>query len=418
MSITRSQIARQLLAEGGVSLNDAQTMAPDGEFLAYINPKEAGILKAMGGSGRMTPMGIPSFTEDEEDTGDVSNPGGGSTGGSGGGNNGDDQEDDNARMMQAMGLTGPGFTNRGGGDDPPSFFDRVKSAITRFNPTRFSPTGIITRGLGNLFNKLGNLRGFNPDGTRRTQAEFERARDIRRAEKSIANIMGRDAPFTDLTLDRLADLYSVLGQNVPGNINESLIGTTNKMRTINDPVSVPITEGTMFDAEDNLGIVSQARSNPTFRDAMAQLNLERGVPRDQVFSTRTATGNNFNILDFAVPGHSKAMYEGKDSIVSNAPSVKDYHIAANADLSRRISDQLKNIPGVGEAASLGYDVVAPALSYPVSIGYDALQAKQRMEPGSGIKGFYDAFMNESPFSAAKYRSVGVSAPLAERIQGI
>jgi len=258
MGITRSQIARQLLAEGGVSLNDAQTMAPDGEFLAYINPKEAGILKAMGGSGRMTPMGIPSFTEDEEDTGDVSNPGGGSTGGSGGGNNGDDQEDDNARMMQAMGLRGPGFTNLGGGEDPPSFFDRVRSAITRFNPTRFSPTGIITRGLGDVFNRLGNLRGFNPDGTRRTQAEFERARDIRRAEKSIANIMGRDAPFTDLTLDRLADLYSVLGQNVPGNINESLIGTTNKMRTINDPVSVPVTEGTMFDAEDDLGIASLA----------------------------------------------------------------------------------------------------------------------------------------------------------------
>jgi len=42
-------------------------MAPKGEFLAYINPKEAGILRSMGGSGKMTPMGIPSFTEDEED---------------------------------------------------------------------------------------------------------------------------------------------------------------------------------------------------------------------------------------------------------------------------------------------------------------------------------------------------------------
>ena len=130
MSITRAQIARQLLAQGGVSLNDAQMMAPDGEFLAYINPKEAGILKAMGGSGRMTSMGIPSFTEDEEDTGDVSNPGGSMGGGSGGGNNGDDQEDDNARMMQAMGLTGPGFTNRGGGDDTPSLIDKILGRTT------------------------------------------------------------------------------------------------------------------------------------------------------------------------------------------------------------------------------------------------------------------------------------------------
>jgi hypothetical protein len=67
MAIIRSKIARQLLADGGVSLDDAKMMAPQGEFLAYINPKEAGVLKSMGGSGKMTPMGIPSFTEDEED---------------------------------------------------------------------------------------------------------------------------------------------------------------------------------------------------------------------------------------------------------------------------------------------------------------------------------------------------------------
>ena len=123
MSIRDTKEAKRLI----------QSMAPEGEFLAFINPKEAGILKAMGGSGRMTPMGIPSFTEDEEDTGDVSNPGGSMGGGSGGGNNGDDQEDDNARMMQAMGLTGPGFTNRGGGgggEDPPSLIDRILGRTT------------------------------------------------------------------------------------------------------------------------------------------------------------------------------------------------------------------------------------------------------------------------------------------------
>jgi len=71
MAINRSKIARQLLAQGGVSLDDAQMMAPDGEFLAYINPKEAQMLKDAGGSGIMTPMGIPSFVEygtDDPDT--------------------------------------------------------------------------------------------------------------------------------------------------------------------------------------------------------------------------------------------------------------------------------------------------------------------------------------------------------------
>ena len=63
MAITRSQIARQLMAEGGVSLDDAKMMAPKGEFLAYINPKEAQMLKDAGGSGIMTPIGIPSFID-------------------------------------------------------------------------------------------------------------------------------------------------------------------------------------------------------------------------------------------------------------------------------------------------------------------------------------------------------------------
>ena len=51
------------MAEGGVSLDDAKMMAPEGEFLAYINPREANMLKQAGGSGIMTPMGIPSFVE-------------------------------------------------------------------------------------------------------------------------------------------------------------------------------------------------------------------------------------------------------------------------------------------------------------------------------------------------------------------
>jgi hypothetical protein len=92
MAITRSQIARQLLAEGGVSLDDAKRMAPEGEFLAYINPKEAQMLKDAGGSGIMTPMGIPSFVDFGAGPGSVSeslSEAAGLSGPSGGGGNGD-----------------------------------------------------------------------------------------------------------------------------------------------------------------------------------------------------------------------------------------------------------------------------------------------------------------------------------------
>ena len=35
--------------------------APPGHMLAFITPEEAGILKLLGGSGEMTPAGIPSY---------------------------------------------------------------------------------------------------------------------------------------------------------------------------------------------------------------------------------------------------------------------------------------------------------------------------------------------------------------------
>ena len=105
MSITRAQIARQLLAEGGVSLDDAKMMAPPGEFLAYINPQEANMLKAAGGSGIMTAMGIPSFVDfTDRSQGITAAETFSSAGGGGGTSQGDDQEDDNTKMMQAMGL--------------------------------------------------------------------------------------------------------------------------------------------------------------------------------------------------------------------------------------------------------------------------------------------------------------------------
>ena len=43
--------------------NILNRQAPQGESLAFINDKEADVLKSMGGSGVMTPSGIPSFQE-------------------------------------------------------------------------------------------------------------------------------------------------------------------------------------------------------------------------------------------------------------------------------------------------------------------------------------------------------------------
>ena len=118
MSIRDTKQAKRLI----------EAMAPRGEFLAFINEREAQMLKDAGGSGIMTLAGIPSFVE----YGDIS----GATASqsqvdsfSGGDDSpiivdevaltgrptvvtGLDQEDDNARMMEALGIR-PGITFTG-----------------------------------------------------------------------------------------------------------------------------------------------------------------------------------------------------------------------------------------------------------------------------------------------------------------
>ena len=78
---------REMAAGGG--LMDLQKNAPEGEFLAYINPNEAAMLKDAGGSGKLV-NGIPSFRP--QDMGNAANQaasaamGGGTTGGNNGNN--------------------------------------------------------------------------------------------------------------------------------------------------------------------------------------------------------------------------------------------------------------------------------------------------------------------------------------------
>jgi hypothetical protein len=90
------------------------------------------------------------------------------------------------------------------------------------------------------------------------------------------------------------------------------------------------------------------------------------------------------------------------NIRANAPTRKDYNIQATKDL-------VENLPG-----GVVRDVLAPAAAATLSVPYDAIQAYNRMEPGSGLGGFKDAFMSENPFSSLKERTIGAAGPLADR----
>jgi hypothetical protein len=91
------------------------------------------------------------------------------------------------------------------------------------------------------------------------------------------------------------------------------------------------------------------------------------------------------------------------NIKETATSPTEYNIKATEDL-------VKNLPG-----GIVKDIVAPTAAFALSLPYDAIQAYQRMEPGSGIQGFGKAFQAERPLESAFERFTGAAGPLAENI---
>jgi len=141
-------------------------------------------------------------------------------------------------------------------------------------------------------------------------------------------------------------------------------------------------------------------------------NIINKVLKDERPFYQQAFENSIDALpDDLSTGHGKAMYT-PNGIVDRAQSVGDYHKMANADLSNRISNKIGE--NYGNLAQAGYNLFSPALSIPASFGYDYSQAKDRMEPDSGIMGLGKAFMDESPFSAAYQRAVGVADPFFQQ----
>ena len=94
------------------------------------------------------------------------------------------------------------------------------------------------------------------------------------------------------------------------------------------------------------------------------------------------------------------------NIIATSPTQKDYNIRATKDL-------VDNLPG-----GIIKDVLAPATAGIMSIPYDAIQATQRMQPGSGVSGFIDAYKAENPLSSAYERMVGASGRLFDRFSNI
>ena len=122
--------------------------------------------------------------------------------------------------------------------------------------------------------------------------------------------------------------------------------------------------------------------------------------RNPVYSEEDLT------LNSAVDKLGKTLFpEGNlQNIKATSPTQKDYNIRATKDM-------VENLPG-----GVVKDILAPAGALVMSPFYDAGQAFDRMEPGSGLRGFAKALDAENPLSSAAERFIGAAGPLAERFE--
>ena len=303
MSITRAQIARQLLAEGGMPM---KKIKGQDHMLAYITPNEANKLVKLGGQKTMTPEGIPAYPEYDNygfssqadfDAGDVSK------------SNDPNVRGDNVNRTTARELAAINALEAIGYSPKKTFKDKVIDSIK--NISNFTPFGIVRRGLGGLFNRLANLRGFNPDGTRRTQAQFEQARQNRINQNRIADIMGRKAPFTAMTLENLEKL----GYTGP---LDGLIGSTNITRSGTPDDVYP-------DRVDGINATNAATNFIDFNKTISSEDLgtiQQNIKDATGYNTTLA--KNYTKQDIENLGAEKGFFGANDQL----EALQDYYEAA------------------------------------------------------------------------------------------
>src|SRR6056300_180105 len=114
---------------------------------------------------------------------------------------------------------------------------------------------------------------------------------------------------------------------------------------------------------------------------------------------------------FSGPAFDKYSAE-RTRAYTQSPSRLQYNLDANKAAGQFIQDRSKEMFG-DNIFGKGLGILGTAASVPLAAAispfHEAAQviAEGRMEPGSGAKGFYDAFMAEKPFLTAAQRAGGV-----------
>jgi hypothetical protein len=223
-------IDRTNYQSGGMTLKQLQAKAPPGEFLAYINPEEAGVLKALGGSGKKI-NGIPSFfASGPGDTGGAGGDDGAGGNDEGGGGSGDTGDMGSEAANAAATAAGAASVGAGVGPTDPGVtvgsmmgnFGRNVTNMARANPISSMIASAVLGPIGSL--ALNAARAYGPTGTTSTTSTTESDGDGTSnalIQQAIADPLGLNAAARDMSgVDALQQQYRAnLGYQSGGRVN-------------------------------------------------------------------------------------------------------------------------------------------------------------------------------------------------------
>jgi hypothetical protein len=143
------------------------------------------------------------------------------------------------------------------------------------------------------------------------------------------------------------------------------------------------------------------------QDIFPQQELPTVQP--EIFQPYQAESSNVGI--FSGPAYDKYSQARTDAY-ANAPSKFDYDVTANQAAGQFVQDRAREIYGdniFGKGIGALGTIASIPLAFYSSPFHEAAQVirEGRMEPGSGIQGFYKALLNELPFETAANRAAGV-----------
>ena len=139
--------------------------------------------------------------------------------------------------------------------------------------------------------------------------------------------------------------------------------------------------------------------------------ISRGIQN----AKNSVTANNLNnFAENMVPGLEQHINDLEN--IKNTTRGAEYFRESTNNMIQNLSDAYGRAPVVGGINRALIETTASPISGFLSPLYETYSAYDRMEPGSGFKGFREAFARENAGTAMANRFVGAAKPLANRIE--